>query len=299
MRLVFADDFSGPEVNTTRWNVLNDSRSSYCPPNVFTEKGALVLRVTKNNQTRSGSTEHFACGGGVNTAKRFYQRQGRWEVSVKLPHVADGRSYTLHSSIWLTARDSASAPSGPVTPPNISDCAQEIDVGERNGQRPAQLTKTPRSTDKNAPRRPLRTVEQYVGGRSPESTVLAHVDAFAGGPTSPSHDHCKGGWMRSGWPKTATRPAGPTTFGRTADFTSYFTTFSLDWTATWMTMSINGTVYSSYNVGYGDGKRVADLKDEMFLWLTAHPLHGGAPVSAADHFPLDYMVDWVRIYEWV
>ena len=54
-----------------------------------------------------------------------------------------------------------------------------------------------------------------------------------------------GGWLQSGWPKTASRPAGHTTFGRTADFTSYFTTFTLDWTDSWITMSINGTTYSS------------------------------------------------------
>ena len=268
MQLVFSDDFNSAEVNTSRWNVLNASRA-YCPANVFTANGSLVLRVAKHNQTNNGSTESFACGGGVNTARRFYQKQGRWEVSVRLPLVAEGRSYTLHSSIWLTARGDDN-PSGPVTPPNISGCAQEIDV-----------------------------VEQYAGGHSPQSTALAHIDAFAGGPTSPTHNHCKGGWMRSGWPKTASRPAGPTTFGRTADFTSYFTTFTLDWTESWITMSINGTVYSSCNTAYGDGTRVADLKDAMFLWLTAHPLHRGAPVGAHDRFPLDYLVDWVRIYEWI
>ena len=182
MRLVFSDEFNGTAVNTTRWNVLNlegcgnessPHKPPYCATNVHIENGALVLRVVKHNQTINGSTKHYACGGAVNTAKRFYQRQGRWEASVRLPIVADGAGYTLHSSIWLTARASESAPTGPVTPPNISDCAQEIDV-----------------------------VEQYVGGHSPESTALAHIDAFAGGPTSPKHDHCKGGWMQSGWPKT-------------------------------------------------------------------------------------------------
>jgi hypothetical protein len=132
MRLVFSDDFNGAEVNATRWNVINASHA-YCPANVFTENGSLVLRVSKNNLTHNGSTEHYACGGAVNTARRFYQNQGRWEASVKLPRVADGRSYTLHSSIWLTARGD-DATSGPVTPPNISDCAQEIDVVEQYGE---------------------------------------------------------------------------------------------------------------------------------------------------------------------
>jgi hypothetical protein len=132
MRLVFSDDFNGAEVNATRWNVINASHA-YCPANVFTENGSLVLRVSKNTLTHNGSTEHFACGGAVNTARRFYQNQGRWEASVKLPRVADGRSYTLHSSIWLTARGD-DATSGPVTPPGISDCAQEIDVVEQYGE---------------------------------------------------------------------------------------------------------------------------------------------------------------------
>jgi len=170
MRLVFSDEFNGAEVNATRWNVLDSeacsNRSSaahpaYCASNVFTEHGSLVLRVVKRTHTANGSTVHFACGGAVNTAKRFYQRQGRWEASVRLPLVAEGAGYDLHSAIWLTARASDSAPSGPITPPNISDCPQEIDI-----------------------------VEQYVGGHSPQSTALAHVNAWAGGLTSPEHDHC-------------------------------------------------------------------------------------------------------------
>lgn len=36
----------------------------------------------------------------------------------------------------------------------------------------------------------------------------------------------------------------------------------------------------------------------MFLWLTACVMHR-VPPTAENVFPLEYMIDYVKIYEWV
>ena len=56
------------------------------------------------------------------------------------------------------------------------------------------------------------------------------------------------------------------------------------------------------------------MQDPMYLWLQPSPLRGhacpiecgpthpqccGRPISPQDVFPLDYLVDYVRIYEWM
>lgn len=261
MRLVFADDFNGSEVNTSLWNVLTAVNS--LPSNVFVRDGTLVLQANMYNTTTNGTTLHFARGGAVNTAKRFFQKQGRWVARVKLPRIADSGGYILHSSIWLAAQQTNGS-SGSL--PNISHCSQEIDI-----------------------------VEQYVSGHGPESTALAHVAGFAGSRKC----GCTGGWMHSQL-ADGTR----TTFGRTADFTSYWTTWRLDWTENWIAMSINDTVYSSYycpirNGTVAAGCNIPNMQDPMYLWLSSSPLKYRAQVGPGDVFPLEYLVDYVRIYQWV
>ena len=96
-----------------------------------------------------------------------------------------------------------------------------------------------------------------------------------------------------------------------ADFTSYWATWRLDWAEKWITISINDTVYASYNAAYsGNPDWVRDpgaaLTDEMILLLTAHAMsgaHGRCNTGALhpnDLIPInEYIVDWVRVYEWL
>ena len=252
MRLVVDEQFNnGDTINTSLWQVLNQPHVGgwYSSNNVFLEDGALVLRTTAHNVT-AGGIEYYVSSGAVNTAGRFYQRRGRWEARVKLPRVDESPSYTLHASVWLTA-GLVGSPDIPGQR-NFSGCHQEIDIAE-----------------------------QYVGGQPPQSTVLAHVDAFSGRSEARNGTGCKGGWLQT-WGRTA--------FGKTADFTAW-TTFRLDWTEKWVAMSINGTTYSRYRI-YPD-----QLTDGMLLALTSAVIRR-APVTARDVFPQDYKIDYVRIYQW-
>jgi beta-glucanase (GH16 family) len=132
----------------------------------------------------------------------------------------------------------------------------------------------------------IDVVEQYPQGFGNVSQALAHVDAFEGGRVHRPTEPCHGGWLSAKH------------FGAVGDWTSNWTTFTLDWTPTWMTMSVNGGLYAVFNNTTGGGERLPSLVDPMFLWLTAAVMHREKP-SRHDGFPLEYMVDWVRIYEWV
>ena len=64
-------------------------------------------------------------------------------------------------------------------------------------------------------------------------------------------------------------------------------------------MRVNGRLYAVFdNETARGGERLPSLVDPMILWLTAAVLHREQP-SKHDVFPLEYMVDWVKIYEWV
>ena len=59
-------------------------------------------------------------------------------------------------------------------------------------------------------------------------------------------------------------------------------------------MYVNGTVYANYNtqeVAVGAG-----FTDPLFLALTACVM-GRVPVIAADVLPLEYLIDYVKVYE--
>ena len=225
-------------------------------------------------------------------------------MRVKLPHKAI--SYTLHNSMWLIGGEAE--PLG--TWPNATGCSNEIDI-----------------------------VEQNAGGGGHSSMAGANVHAFSGHANVTRCQQlnesfpCRGGsggrfrpdgtckclgtnsyqTLHPGWPAQPGRKAGPTGSTRTADFTSYWATWRLDWTEEWITISINDTVYASWNADYpGNPDWVrnpgAALSDEMILLLTAHAMSGGrdggrcnnGPLHPSDLIPInEYMVDWVRVYQWL
>jgi hypothetical protein len=317
MRLVFSDDFDGDALNESKWVAMLEDDTVHCErlgiatsypgyvtDNVIVANGSLTLRVSKQNRTTNGTVHHFVSGAGVKmNASNFRQRYGRWEMRVKLPHKAI--SYTLHNSIWLIGGE----PEPLGTWPNATGCSNEIDI-----------------------------VEQNAGGGGHNSMAGANVHAFSGranatrcqqlnesfpcpggsggrGPIPDGTCKCLGTnsyqTLHPGWPAQPGRKAGPTGSTRTADFTNYFATWRLDWTEKWIAISINDTVYASYNADYpGNPDWVRDpaaaLADEMILLLTAHAMSGAhgrcnnGALHPNDLIPInEYMVDWVRVYEWL
>ena len=315
MKLSFSDEFDGGELNESKWIRMLENDTVHCAKlgildpcpgyvseNALVANGSLTLRVSKQNRTTNGTMQHYVSGAGVKmNASNFRQRYGRWEMRVKLPHKA-GLSYTLHNSIWLIGGEPGSVP-------NATGCSNEIDL-----------------------------VEQNAAGGGLRSMAGANVHAFSGcanasrckqlnesfpcpggsggrGPVPDGTCKCLGQnayqTLHPGWPATPGRKAGPTGSTRTADFTSYWATWRLDWTEKWITISINETVYASYSADYaGNPDWVRDpgaaLTDKMILQLTAHAMSGthgrcnNGRLHPSDFIAInEYMVDWVRVYEWL
>jgi len=118
-----AEDFVGPALNGSLWNVLEQVHRGgvYTAANVRLEGGALVLRTRAENLTVDG-TPYYVSSGAVNTSGLFSQRGGRFSARIRLPDVDRSPGYTLHSSMWLFA-DTGD--------PGTSGCPQEIDVFEQ------------------------------------------------------------------------------------------------------------------------------------------------------------------------
>jgi hypothetical protein len=149
-------------------------------------------------------------------------------------------------------------------------------------------------TDNQGPEHPgsgcaqeIDVVEQEPPFDGNSSYAVAHVDAYTGGKHR-GGGGCKGGWLGSKYPM----------IGAHGDWTSNWAVFQLDWTETWITMSVNGKLYANYDNRAGGGERLPALNDPMFLWLTACVMHR-VPPTTANVFPLEYMIDYVKIWEWV
>jgi hypothetical protein len=245
MRLVWEDDFNGPELNTSLWNVLDQVHRGgvYTRANVGVERGALVLRTVAQNLTIDG-TDYYVSSGAVNTSRFAEQRTGRWEARVKLPLVGASAGYTLHSSIWLFSDGSNPARSG---------CAQEIDV-----------------------------VEQYAAGGASylPSRAAANLHPFDGTRST--------GCAKVPYARPARTEA-------TGDWTGVWTRFAVDWTDEWIGMSVDDKPFALFDQ---TPDALAAFTDPLFLALTACVMQRTLP-APSDPFPLEYVVDWVRVYEWV
>ena len=115
--------------------------------------------------------------------------------------------------------------------------------------------------------------------------VPNNVDAFEGGKNRGGP--CKGGWLASHYP----------VIGAHGDWSSDWNVFQLDWTETWITMSVNGKLYANYDRNASGGELLPALNQPMFLWLTACVMNRVLP-TAQNVFPLEYLVDYVKVWEW-
>ena len=88
-----------------------------------------------------------------------------------------------------------------------------------------------------------------------------------------------------------TRPSdGSTARG---DWTTKWTTFVVDWTENWIAMYVDGKVYANYNTQMA---AVQEFTDPLFLALTACVMNR-VPVVSDDAFPLEYLIDYVKVYK--
>ena len=69
----------------------------------------------------------------------------------------------------------------------------------------------------------------------------------------------------------------------------------MDWTEDWIAMYVDGKVYANFDT---QNAAVGFFTDPLFLALTACVMNR-APVMKGDAFPLEYWVDYVKVYEWI
>ena len=67
----------------------------------------------------------------------------------------------------------------------------------------------------------------------------------------------------------------------------------MDWTEDWIAMYVNGKVYANYDK---QAAAIGTFTDPLFLALTACVM-GRVPVRKDDVFPLEYLIDYVRVYK--
>ncbi len=117
-QLVFADEFTGTSIDTTKWNVrnapgqFNNELQYYSPDEVSVAAGLLTLR----SQRRNLGGRQFT-SGLVETRGKFAQRYGRVEVRARLP-----RGQGIWPAHWML-------PESGIWPP-------EIDIMELLGHDP-------------------------------------------------------------------------------------------------------------------------------------------------------------------
>ena len=129
----------------------------------------------------------------------------------------------------------------------------------------------------------IDVVEQYaagVGSFTP-SRAAANIHPFNGSRDAPS------GCIKQPYP----RPRSSEAIG---DWTSNWTVFTLDWTEDWIAMRVDGQPYALFDQSPA---ALVAFTDPLFLALTACVMER-VPPTQLDLFPLEYLVDWVRVYEW-
>jgi len=114
-RLVWADEFDGPVLDTNKWVFRTDSKlwSKQKPENVSVQKGRLMLAVKKEE----AGGMHYT-GGGVISRQTF--KYGYYEARFKVPPGAG-----WHTSFWMMLHNGNGG-----TGPTVS--AQELDVCEND-----------------------------------------------------------------------------------------------------------------------------------------------------------------------
>jgi beta-glucanase (GH16 family) len=81
------------------------------------------------------------------------------------------------------------------------------------------------------------------------------------------------------------------------DWSSNWTTFAVDWTEDWIVMRVNDEPYAVFGPPATEPWALRAFTDPLFLALTACVMDREPP-SPDDEFPQEYMIDWVKVYEW-
>ncbi len=114
-RLVFEDDFNGPDVNLDAWVYRTDSKmwSSQTPGNVRLSDGMLRLAYRKERKNGKDYT-----GGGLISRRAF--GYGFFEARLRMP-----AGMGWHTSFWLMTHDGSGSTNTTATDMEIDICEQD------------------------------------------------------------------------------------------------------------------------------------------------------------------------------
>ncbi len=107
-RLVWADEFTGSTVNTSKWNVRNNTvgtneLSIHRASNVSVSNGVLRIKAQKERYSAGGTTRDYTAGY-LDTMRTANWTYGRFEMRAKLP-TAQGQSKGMWPAFWLRPKD--------------------------------------------------------------------------------------------------------------------------------------------------------------------------------------------------
>jgi beta-glucanase (GH16 family) len=105
-RLVWGDEFSGTTVDSTRWNVRNDSWqdneesiNTARPQNVFISNGTLTIRSLRETRTVGNTTRQFT-SGYLDTLDKQSWTYGRFEMRARLA-TQQNTSKGIWPAFWM------------------------------------------------------------------------------------------------------------------------------------------------------------------------------------------------------
>lgn len=261
------DEFDGPAVNQSNWNIINNTSECGMPgctgnqielydaDNVFIEGGALVLRTRLQQVVTPGFTFNVT-SGRVDTMHKVNVTYGRVEVSAKLQH---DEAFGIHTAHWMIGYEC-----WPV--------GAEIDIMEM--QSPGNIYAGVGGGD-------------TCGSHWAKATSNYHYNTPGHcGKDIPHHTGV------SEWPP-APMPS--------VNFTAYYTTYAVEWNATDLVYFVNATVVNHVYVGMpgwaAPGAAIPSWP--MFIILSqaymSHRPCGNPPAWA---WPVHQYIDYVRVYEW-
>jgi beta-glucanase (GH16 family) len=185
--LVWHDEFDGPSLDTSKWNIVSDAPGGYrncclgntfnawAPDDVSLVAGALRLKTDRRSFQGAAYTS-----GAVTTEGKFAYRYGRMDIRARVPR-GDG----LWPAFWLL-------------PPTVHSASvwapYEVDVMEALGQD----VHTDYMVDWAG------TQNQYCQYTGPDFSAGYHVYSFVWGPTSIS-------WLIDGVARCQFHQGVPTT----------------------------------------------------------------------------------------
>ena len=126
----------------------------------------------------------------------------------------------------------------------------------------------------------IDVVEQYATEGGPVSSAVANLHPYNGTKAGP------GGCQKVPYTRVPSTARG--------DWTSNWTVFAVDWTESYIAMTVNGEAYANFDT---QQTAVGAFTDPLFLALTACVMNR-VPLLPLDVLPLQYEVDWVKVYAW-